>query len=200
VQRRLVALAPLLAGALLLHVGLVCRAPLAIAAPPTVTAPAPAPADAAPARTDAAPGPAGTVRTDAAPPVDPTSGPAPAAPDGTERPVAAAPDGTERPVAALPRPGRAGWVTLRAYRVVSTLAATDGPPPGPTLMISFDGQVYGSVARSIRGKQTTDRRSPLPAAEPTLPDGTVRRDAPPDDRPGTVGAGHRPLRLTVLRC
>ncbi|MFC8848171.1 hypothetical protein [Micromonospora sp. NPDC057141] len=172
-QRRLVTvlLAPLLACALLLHIGVACRAPLDAAVPlPTGTA-----LDASTPATAATP-------ADAAPRAG-----------GDARPEAAR-------AAVPPRTGRTGPVTLEAYRVVTTLAARTGQSPVPTVVPRFDGKACGSVSRSGRGNQSTDRRDPGPQAVSALPDATVRRDNTADGRPADADAGPDPVRLSVLRC
>ncbi|WDZ87770.1 hypothetical protein [Micromonospora cathayae] len=134
--RRLVVLAPLLAWAILLHVGLVCRVPLAATAgPPPASAPAGVPA-----------------------------------------------------------------FTSVPYRAVSALAGPDGQRPKPIVTTGFDAKACGSVARSGRGNQGTDRRSPVPQLGPTPPDGAIRRSTSTVDGGASVGDGARPVRLSVLRC
>ncbi|SCE68263.1 hypothetical protein GA0070558_102320 [Micromonospora haikouensis] len=151
-QRRTVTvlLAPLLAGALVLHLGLACRSPLDAVA--VTVAPHPAVATAS------------------------------AADPGT-------------PVRATAR-----RVALEAYRLVTTLAAHTGQPPDPTVVPRFDGKACGSVSRSGRGNQGTDRRDPGPQAGSALPDAAVRRGSTADGRPATADAGPDPIRLSVLRC
>ncbi|MFI2666049.1 hypothetical protein [Micromonospora carbonacea] len=143
-----VRLVPLLVCALLLHVGLACRAPLDA----VTVAPHPAVAAASPA--------------------DP----------GT-------------PVRATAR-----RVALEAYRLVTTLAAHTDQPPDPTVVPRFDGKACGSVSRSGRGNQGTDRRDPGPQAGSAPPDAAVRRGSTADGRPATADAGPDPIRLRVLRC
>ncbi|MFI7438170.1 hypothetical protein [Micromonospora haikouensis] len=188
-QRRpvTVLLAPLLACALLLHLGLACRAPLdaavAAAAPQAGTAPQ---ADSAPRAS--------------APAV--VAAPATVAPpaDAVPRARADARSGAISRAGVPPRTGRAGQVALEAYRLVTTLAAHTDQSPDPTVVPRFDGKACGSISRSGRGNQGTDRRDPVPQAGSALPDAAVRRGSTADGRPATADAGPDPIRLSVLRC
>ncbi|MCX4470849.1 hypothetical protein C5N14_16600 [Micromonospora sp. MW-13] len=144
-QRRLVALAPLLACALLLHVSFACRSPL------TTTA---------------------------------------------QGPVAAHAAATPEPETAA-HPGR---VTLEARPAVATLHARTDRSPAGTVVAGFDGKACGSVTRSGRGAQSTDRRDSVAQVTSALPDTHLRRDNTADGRPLTVDAGPDPVRLSILRC
>ncbi|MEV5821001.1 hypothetical protein AB0L22_17720 [Micromonospora haikouensis] len=192
-QRRPVAvlLAPLLAGALLLHLGLACRAPLdavAVAVAPQ--------ADSAPhASAPTAVAPHASAPTAVA---DPAAATPPA--DLGPRARADARSGATSRAGGPPRTGRAGQVALEAYRLVTTLAAHTGQPSDPTVVPRFDGKACGSVSRSGRGNQGTDRRDPGPQAGSALPDAAVRRGSTADGRPATADAGPDPIRLSVLRC
>ncbi|TDC59063.1 hypothetical protein E1258_19330 [Micromonospora sp. KC207] len=199
-----VALAPLLGCALLLHIGLVCLAPMNTAALDTV----------------AATGPIATTRPALPKVTGPTVaiGPIVAVESsGTARPRVTGPAVTTGSTVALEasvtdgfdpavrhraasRTGRAGRVTLEAYRLVTTLAARTDQSPDPTVVPRFDGKACGSATRSGRGNQSTDRRDPGPQASSALPDATVRRDNTADGRPVTADAGPDPIRLSVLRC
>ncbi|MBB5825088.1 hypothetical protein [Micromonospora carbonacea] len=172
-----VRLAPLLVCALLLHVGLACRAPLDAVAVTVAPHPAVAPHAVAPAAVAAAS------------PADPGI------------PVRATARSAAAPRAGVPpRTGRAGRVALEAYRLVTTLAAHTDQPPDPTVVPRFDGKACGSVSRSGRGNQGTDRRDPGPQAGAALPEAAVRRGSTADGRPATADAGPDPIRLRVLRC
>ncbi|MFE9183719.1 hypothetical protein ACFYMB_10325 [Micromonospora haikouensis] len=194
-QRRPVAvlLAPLLAGALLLHLGLACRAPLDAVAVAVAVAPQ---ADGAPhASAPAAVAPHASAPTAVAAP----AAVAPPA-DLGPRARADARSGATSRAGGPPRTGRAGQVALEAYRLVTTLAAHTGQPSDPTVVPRFDGKACGSVSRSGRGNQGTDRRDPGPQAGSALPDAAVRRGSTADGRPATADAGPDPIRLSVLRC
>ncbi|EEP71026.1 hypothetical protein MCAG_01353 [Micromonospora sp. ATCC 39149] len=205
-QRRLVAgsLAPLLVCALLLHIGLACRAPFDAAALNTVAPIGPV-------------GPVATTRpalpTPAAAPTIAIGPIADAESSSTAGPMvtgstargstvtlrASVTDGPD-PAAQGRAASRAGRVTLEAYRLVTTLAARTGQSPDPTVVTRFDGKACGSVTRFGRGNQSTDRRDPGPQASSALPDATVHRDNTADGRPVTADAGPDPIRLSVLRC
>ncbi|WP_431975015.1 hypothetical protein [Micromonospora haikouensis] len=204
-QRRpvTVLLAPLLACALLLHLGLACRAPLdAAVAAVTPHASAPATAVAVVAPYASAPATAVAVVAPHADTASHASAPATVAPppEAAPRARADARSGAASRAGVPPRTGRAGQVALEAYRLVTTLAAHTGQSPDPTVVPRFDGKACGSVSRSGRSNQGTDRRDPGPQAESDLPDAAVRRGSTADGRPATADAGPDPIRLSVLRC
>ncbi|NBE83912.1 hypothetical protein [Micromonospora rubida] len=199
-QRRLVAVAPLLACVLLLHLGFACRPPPAPAvqglvathAQTSVDAPAPearAAVAAPPTRTGTAPR---QVRLSLAPYFAQADlAPVPARADLTPAPARA--DRAQVPA-------RADRLWFATYLDVTNPAARTGRSPQGTVVASFDGRACGSVTRPGRSNPTTDRRDPVNQEASTPPDVPCRRDNTADGRPLTADAAPDPIRLSILRC
>ncbi|WP_405099295.1 hypothetical protein [Micromonospora sp. NBC_01412] len=205
-QHRLVAVAPLLACALLLHLGFASRPPFAPAVQGLVATHARASVD-APPPTHAPVSTHPPVSTHAPTPTDtPTPEPRAAVTAPTTR-TGAAPRQVRADLAPVPAqaslapvPARADRVRFAAYLDVTALAARTGRSPQGTVGASFDGRAYGSVTRPGRSNPTTDRRDPVEQETSTPPDVSYRRDNTADGRPLTADAAPDPIRLSILRC
>ncbi|MFI0795512.1 hypothetical protein ACH4OY_22960 [Micromonospora rubida] len=211
-QHRLVAVAPLLACALLLHLGFACRPPLAPAVQGLVATHARASVDAptpthAPISTHPPVSTHAPASTHAPTPTDtPTPEPRTAVTAPATR-TGAAPRQVRADLAPVPARAslapvhaRADRVRFAAYLDVTALAARTGRSPQGTVGASFDGRAYGSVTRPGRGNPTTDRRDPVEQETSTPPDVSYRRDNAADGRPLTADAAPDPIRLSILRC